>query len=130
MFFCLVSLENDTIRLLAQTVCQTRVSPCQQHGKAVIVPFVFSVITDDGKRSHPALLNGFRPHTAEGNQKDDTGEIMRVSNAQKAKCRGTCKRSNVPKTGREKDGVLPGTTFLIFIPCIGTPLGSAKAPRI
>lgn len=55
----------------------------------------------------------------------------------KAECRGTCKRSNVPKTkkqktntGRKKDRVLPGTTFLIFIPCIGTPLGSAKAPRI
>lgn len=40
------------------------------------------------------------------------------------------KQKKQTNTRRKKDRVLPGTTFLIFIPCIGTPLGSAKAPRI
>lgn len=31
---------------------------------------------------------------------------------------------------RKMDGILPGTTFFIFIPCIGAPSWSAKAPRI
>lgn len=133
-----MSLENNTIRLLAQIVCQTRVSPRQQRRRAVIVPLVFSVITDDGKRSHPALLNGFRPHT---HTPQKATKRMTQENNASLKCvkrnvegrvsdRMSQKQTKKTNTGRKKDRVLPGTTFLIFIPCIGTPLGSAKAPRI
>lgn len=57
---CLVSLMNNAIRLLAQIVCQTHVSPCQQHRKAVREPFVFSKITDDGKKIPPCLTEWLR----------------------------------------------------------------------